>query len=139
MEPSVIVWIAATLAAPAELPMPRVHPVPAQVERIVPQADRRIEALALRYAQSGDLSALEQGFAEVIRSDLSAGRITDRTGYQARLRELQGALDGLGRLSETQALQLQITMDRRSKLMATLSEIMKKVSQTSDTLVSNMK
>jgi len=48
-------------------------------------------------------------------------------------------LEGMGELSEMTSLRLQMTMDRRSKFISTLSQIMKKVSSTQDMLVQNIK
>ena len=48
-------------------------------------------------------------------------------------------LQDMGELSEMDSLRLQMTMDRRSKFISTLSQMMKKVSSTQDTLVQNIK
>ena len=53
--------------------------------------------------------------------------------------ELKGKLDGMNEMSEMTSLRLQMTMDRRSKFISTLSNIMKKISTTQDTLVQNLK
>jgi len=37
------------------------------------------------------------------------------------------------------SLKLQILMDRRAKIIQTLSNILKKISQTSDTIIANIK
>jgi hypothetical protein len=61
-------------------------------------------------------------------------------GDFARIRaELPGALDSLNESSETQSMELQMTMDRRSKLIDTLSNVLKKISDTSDSVVQNLK
>jgi hypothetical protein len=48
-------------------------------------------------------------------------------------------LDTLSELGEVEALELQMEMDRRSKFIETLSNIMKKISTTADTQVQNLK
>ena len=53
--------------------------------------------------------------------------------------ELKGQLDGMSDMSEMTSLRLQMMMDRRSKFISTLSNIMKKLSSTQDTLVQNLK
>jgi hypothetical protein len=53
--------------------------------------------------------------------------------------DIQSNLDGLNELSEMTSLRLQMTMDRRSKFIATLSRMMTKISTTQDTLVQNLK
>lgn len=47
--------------------------------------------------------------------------------------------EGMGELSEMMSLRLQMAMDRRSKFISTLSQIMKKISTTQDMLVQNLK
>ncbi len=47
--------------------------------------------------------------------------------------------DDRSEMSEMTSLRLQMTMDRRSKFISTLSNIMKKISTTQDTLVQNIK
>jgi hypothetical protein len=54
-------------------------------------------------------------------------------------RELKRKLNGLKEMSEMNSLRLQMTMDRRSKFISTLSNMMKKISTTQDTLVQNIK
>ena len=53
--------------------------------------------------------------------------------------DLKGKLDGMNEMSEMTSLRLQMMMDRRSKFISTLSNIMKKISSTQDTLVQNLK
>jgi hypothetical protein len=45
----------------------------------------------------------------------------------------------MNEMSEMTSLRLQMMMDRRSKFVETLSNIMKKISTTSDSIVQNMK
>lgn len=53
--------------------------------------------------------------------------------------ELNKELDGIAGMNEEDALRLQKMMDRRSKMMSTLSNMMKKISSTQDGLVQNLK
>jgi len=53
--------------------------------------------------------------------------------------ELKGKLDSMNEMGEMTSLRLQMMMDRRSKLISTLSNIMKKISTTQDTLIQNLK
>jgi len=45
----------------------------------------------------------------------------------------------MNEMSEMTSLRLQMTMDRRSKFIETLSNIVKKLSETSDSIVQNLK
>jgi len=53
--------------------------------------------------------------------------------------DLESSLDGMNEMSEMTSLRLQIAMERRSKFIQTLSNIMKKISTTQETLVQNIK
>lgn len=48
-------------------------------------------------------------------------------------------MDNMNEMSEMSSLRLQMMMDRRSKFISTLSNLMKKISTTQNTLVQNMK
>ena len=53
--------------------------------------------------------------------------------------ELKGKLDGMNEMSEMTSLRLQMMMERRSKFISTLNNIMKKISTTQESLVQNLK
>ncbi len=55
------------------------------------------------------------------------------------LAEVARKMDDMQEMSEMDSLRLQIVMERRSKVISTLSNILKKISQTQDTLVQNLK
>ena len=48
-------------------------------------------------------------------------------------------LDSMSELGETDSLRLQMAMDRMSKMMSTLSNLMTKISDTNSTIVQNLK
>jgi hypothetical protein len=52
---------------------------------------------------------------------------------------LKSQVDSMNEMSEITSLRLQMTMDRRAKFMEALSNIMKKMNSTSDSLVQNLK
>lgn len=52
---------------------------------------------------------------------------------------IKNKLDSLSEMGEMESLRLQMAMDRLSKLMATLSNLMKKISDTSNSIVQNMR
>ncbi len=53
--------------------------------------------------------------------------------------DMEDQMKTLNGLSEELSLKLQLLTDRRAKIIQTLSNILKKISQTSDTLISNIK
>jgi hypothetical protein len=48
-------------------------------------------------------------------------------------------IDNMSEMSEMESLRLQMMMDRMSKMMTTLSNLLKKISDTSDGIVGNLK
>jgi hypothetical protein len=62
--------------------------------------------------------------------------------FQLEINELDsilGKLDSMNEMSEEMGLRLQMAMDRRSKFISTLSQMMKNISTTQDILVQNIK
>lgn len=58
---------------------------------------------------------------------------------EAEADELLGHLDSLSEMGEMESLRLQMAMDRLSKLMSTLSNLLKKASETSSQITQNLK
>jgi putative addiction module CopG family antidote len=71
--------------------------------------------------------------------DLYRGTIGGIAELQAILNDLKDRLDSMNEPSEMTSLRLQMMMDRRSKFISTLSNIMKKISATQDTITQNLK
>jgi putative addiction module CopG family antidote len=81
---------------------------------------------------------LENGI-KLINTDLYPGKIEDISQLRVILDDLISKLDGMNEMSEMTSLRLQMMMDRRSKFMTILSNIMKKISITQETIVQNLK
>lgn len=75
-------------------------------------------------------------FAEVSLID---GEITSWRQLEAARDALQGEVDSMSELGEMESLRLQMAMDRFSKVMTTLSNVLKKISDTSSGIVQNLK
>jgi hypothetical protein len=67
------------------------------------------------------------------------GSLNDLADFADITEDVKGKLDSMNEISEMTSLKLQMMMDRRSKFISTLSNIMKKISSTQDTLVQNLK
>ena len=80
------------------------------------------------------------GALAVVATDLYPG--TTLTDVQ-QLREIRDSLktrlDGMSELSDMDQLRLQMAMDRRSKLISTLSNVLKKASDTQQAITQNLK
>jgi hypothetical protein len=79
------------------------------------------------------------GGVKYILTDLHPGRITDIAELRAVQADLRDQLDSLSEMGEMDSLRLQMLMDRRSKLMETLSNMLKKSSDTASSIVQNLK
>lgn len=64
---------------------------------------------------------------------------TNRDAVEAAVAAENAKLDTLGEMSEEQQLKLQLSMDQKSKFAEILSNIMKKMSETSDSITENLK
>jgi hypothetical protein len=55
------------------------------------------------------------------------------------MQQVRQDLDSLSELGETESLRLQMAMDRMSKMMSTLSNLLKKISDTAQSITQNLK
>ena len=74
-----------------------------------------------------------------VATDLHPGQLMDVEQLLVIRESLQSKLDSMSEMSEMESLRLQLAMDRRSKMFTTLSNIMKKISDTDSTLIGNLK
>ena len=75
-------------------------------------------------------------FANVCLVD---GEVTSLAQLEAAKETIQGKLDSMSELGEMESLRLQMAMDRVSKLMSTLSNLLKRASETSQSITQNIK
>lgn len=66
------------------------------------------------------------------------GRPT-RDDLDRSVAETKARLDSMSEMGETESLRLQMAMDRMSKMMSTLSNLLKKASDTSSSITQNLK
>jgi hypothetical protein len=67
------------------------------------------------------------------------GDVTSRRQLESAKDALRSELDSMSELGEMESLRLQMAMDRYSKMTSTLSNLMKKISDTSASITSNLK
>ena len=79
------------------------------------------------------------GGVRLAAADLWPRRIESAADLDAIVDRLKGDLDSLSELGELESLRLQMAMDRLSKLMSTLSNLLKKVSDTAQAITQNLK
>jgi hypothetical protein len=95
------------------------------------QAEREVASSFAGLSRTGDSEA-----AFIVLSMATKDMDED---IRAVMTEAKRSLDGMNGISEMTSLRLQMTMDRRSKFIQTLSNIMKKIGTTQETLVQNIK
>jgi hypothetical protein len=79
------------------------------------------------------------GGVRAVATDLHPGLVMTWDQLAAIQANLQGDLDSMNEMSEMTSMRLQMAMDRRSKFIQTLSNVMKKIDSTQETIVQNLK
>ena len=74
-----------------------------------------------------------------VPTDMHKGRIGDVGALRAIRDDLKTQLDTMSEMGEMELLRLQMAMDRVSKYMTALSNILKKISDTDSAIVANLK
>jgi len=94
------------------------------------------------YTRPRKLPDVSTGRYVEVEGRLFAGKpedLVDVDQLSSIIDDLESRLDGMNEMSEMTSLRLQMTMDRRSKFIEALSNIMKKVGATQDAMVQNLK
>lgn len=124
---SLLLALAAAPAQPLQ-PVTTVHPN----LRVLSLQDRRQRTTA----DARELLARAERLSATYRP--APGQPT-KAELDARRNELKSDLDSLSEMSEMDSLRLQMAMDRMSKLMSTLSNLLKKAGETQQGIVQNIK
>ena len=74
-----------------------------------------------------------------VPTDLAGGKLTCVEQFDCIVAGLQSKLDSLSEMSEMTTLRLQMMLDRRSKFLEAVSNIMKKISAIQAAVVQNLK
>jgi seryl-tRNA synthetase len=100
-----------------------------QLKAVTAQKKKVREALKQRPDRGLDLLSVSSLLsAAIARSELDL--VVD---------EMKHDLDSMSELGEMESLRLQMAMDRMSKMMSTLSNLLKKMSDTASQITQNMK
>ena len=79
------------------------------------------------------------GGVKYIPTDLHPGRITEVAELRSIQVDLRDQLDSMSEMGEMESLRLPMALERRSKFLTTLSNLMKKSSETASAIVENLK
>jgi uncharacterized protein YukE len=89
---------------------------------------------AVRDLQFSEISAS----AGLLKGELEESR-SIKAEADKQIEEIKKDLDSLSEMGEMESLRLQMAMDRLSKMMSTLSNLLKKMSDTASSIVQNLK
>lgn len=76
---------------------------------------------------------------DMVKTELMSTEPKNVDELKAVQTQLKDKLDSMNEVSEMTSLRLQMIMDRRAKMISTLTNVMKKISQTQDNVVQNLK
>ena len=97
-----------------------------------------VNLITRKQAMLADADKLLAQAGKLRDANRSAGKMT-HAEVDAAVKALQDERDSISEMGEIDALHLQQAMDRMSKAMETLSNMMKKASETSNGIVQNLK
>lgn len=128
----------------AKAGVPNVDAITAQIVGAVPSKQLlSFEAMALSDLVSkreADVASSAGALADALNRRSTAVAQLSRAKVAGQPTDtLQGQVDSLSDLSESAQLQLQMAMDRMSKFIETLSNILKKIDDTDSGIVQNLK
>ncbi|MFO0571703.1 MAG: hypothetical protein U0263_39125 [Polyangiaceae bacterium] len=110
---------------------PRLHPLTA-LEAAYKTATKSGKAVKVKVVKLQPYQKFKAGTKEITLS-LSASQL------QTQIDQAKGDLDSMSEMGEMESLRLQMAMDRMSKMMSTLSNILKKISDTAQSITQNLK
>ncbi len=79
------------------------------------------------------------GGLNLVTTDLHPAKITSVAQLRRVRDRLKTDLDSMSELGEMESLRLQMAMDRLSKMVSTLSNLLKKISDTAESITQDMK
>ena len=98
-----------------------------------------VAAITPKERKLADARKLLADAVEVQLSYEPANGGPSKADLDARIDEMKAQMDSMSEMGETESLRLQMAMDRMSKLMSTLSNMLKKISDTQNSIVQNIK
>ena len=117
--------------------MPTIPKGPRKNLRGKPAGAATLDGHALAFNIADSNSAIVSG-GFVVQGTGSRGIVT-KADIDSAKEAVKNKLDSLSEMGEMESLRLQMAMDRMSKMMSTLSNLLKKVSETAQSVTQNLK
>lgn len=112
-------------------------PQPADLEKITrAEVNKQFTGLSATQLDLLSFCALAD-VAQYATKLLDGGNV--KANLETKVERDKNDLDSMSEMGETESLRLQMAMDRLSKMMSTLSNILKKISDTANGIVQNIK
>jgi hypothetical protein len=129
-----VAMIALILALQAVQPAPVVRPdmAPLRPNLAIAAVSPKQRKIAQARSLLADAVKVQMDYAP------KAGQ-PSKAELDSNIAQMNSQIDSMSEMGETESLRLQMAMDRMSKMMSTLSNILKKISDTSDAIVQNIK
>jgi hypothetical protein len=99
----------------------------------------RIDSSGEPQAERPDSMGMAPGWADIPAKGKATIQIELAWDLENSPNELTLVIDSMNELAETASLKLQMMMDRRSKSLSTLSNILKKLADTQGSILANLK
>jgi predicted nucleic acid-binding Zn-ribbon protein len=113
------------------------------------QTDTMKRMVAIKPAMTSQLRVIPSAKTTIVRKDavqlkLQLSQFQDsvtvlKKDIDNAVDQIKNKLDSKSEMGETESLRLQMAMDRMSKMMSTLSNLLKKISETSQSITQNLK
>jgi hypothetical protein len=126
-----LVLIAAQVSATPVTVMPRPILTSPVIGTLVP-ATRKKQMIGDARSLVARAEALQSGYSP------AAGQ-PSKAELDSQIDQIKNDLDSMSEMGEMESLRLQMAMDRMAKMMSTLSNLLKKISDTSQSITQNIK
>lgn len=90
-------------------------------------------------AETKQINSQKESYRKVNQNTASLRKDSSHPTISSKIYTLKTKKDSLNDMDQMTQLRLQMTIDRRNKIMTLLSNIMKKISSTEDQIISNLK
>ena len=74
-----------------------------------------------------------------LKSNITQFKVSNLRELNTQIEQIKKDIDAMSEMGEMESLRLQMAMDRASKMMSTLSNLQKKISDSADSIIKNLK
>jgi len=127
------------IAALIALQITQVQPVIRPAAPTVARRNLQLAPMTTKQRTVAEARAVLDDALKVQASYAPADGQPTKAELDGSIDQMRAELDSMSEMGETESLRLQMAMDRMSKMMSTLSNLLKKISDTQNAIVQNIK